>query len=140
MCPVLTDLVVSAKKCYGCSVPLHWCGQSSRDLTVYGLTGRNLGPSLQYFAPGNRSHSSGTYRRKSVTMVPVFEKKKIQLVSHLLSTQVYMLAAIKPNCSETRPGIETHGSALFRKPTMCCLLVIFPHLPVTRNIDNSSCC
>ena len=71
----MTDLVVSVMKC-GCSAPLRWCGQSSRDLTVCGLTGRNLGPSPQYFAPGNRSHSFGTYRRKSVTMVPGFERKK----------------------------------------------------------------
>lgn len=74
--PVMTDLVVSVKKCCGCSVPLHWCGQSSRDLTVCGLTGRNLGPNPQYFAPGNRFHSSETYRRKSVTMVPELGGKK----------------------------------------------------------------
>lgn len=66
----MKDLVVSVKKGYGCSVPLRWCGQSSRDLTVCGLTGRNSGPNPQYFALGNRFHSSETYRRKSVTMVP----------------------------------------------------------------------
>lgn len=60
----------------GYSVLLRWCGQSSRDLTVYGLTGRNWGPNPQYFALGNRFHSSGTYRRKSVTMVPGFKEKK----------------------------------------------------------------
>lgn len=67
---VTTDLVVSVKKCCGCSVPLRWCGQSSRDPTVCEPTGKNSGPSPQYFALGNRSHSSGTYRRKSVTTVP----------------------------------------------------------------------
>lgn len=67
---VMRDLV-SAKKCCGCSARLRWSGPSSRALTVCGPTGRNSGPSLQYFAPGNRSHSSETYRRKSVTMVPM---------------------------------------------------------------------
>lgn len=67
---LMTDFVVSVKKRCGCSAPLRWCAPSSRDLTVCGLTGRNLVPNLQYFAPGNRSHSSGTYRRTSVIMVP----------------------------------------------------------------------
>lgn len=66
----MTHLVVSVKKCCGCSAPLRWCGQSSRDLTVCGLTGRSLDPNPQYFARGNHSHSSETYRTKSVTMVP----------------------------------------------------------------------
>lgn len=82
---VMTDLV-SAKKCCGCSARLHWSGPSSRDLTVCGPTGRNSGPSLQYFAPGNRSHNFGTYRRKSVTMVPSLKeinKTERQLVTHL---------------------------------------------------------
>lgn len=82
----MTDLVVSVKKCCGCSVPLRWCGQSSRDLTVCGLTGRNSGPNPQYFAPGNRSHSSGTYRRKSVIMVPEIKKQKNNWLITVLST------------------------------------------------------
>lgn len=69
---------VSVKEGCGYSALLHWCGQSSRDLTVCGLTGRNWDPNPQYFALGNRFHSSETYRRKSVTMVPgfFFFKKK----------------------------------------------------------------
>lgn len=68
--PVMKDLVVNVKMCCGCSVLLRWCGQSSRDLTVCGLTGRSLGPSPPYFALGNHFHSSETYKRMSVTMVP----------------------------------------------------------------------
>lgn len=64
----------SVKEGCGYSVLLHSCGQSSRDLTVCGLTGRNWGPNPQYFALGNRFHSFETYRRKSVTMVPGFKK------------------------------------------------------------------
>lgn len=74
--PVTTDLAASVKKRCGYSVPLRWCGQSSRDLTVCELTGRNWGPNPQYFALGNRFHSSETYRRKSVTMVPEMKKMK----------------------------------------------------------------
>lgn len=72
----MKDLVVSVKMCCGCSVLLHLCGQSSRDLTVCGLTGRNLGPNPPYFALGNRFHSSETYKRKSVTMVPELGEEK----------------------------------------------------------------
>lgn len=68
--PAMTDLVAGAEMRCGCSVPLHSCEQSSKGLTVCVLTGRNLGPSPQYFAQGNHFHSSVTYRRKSVTMVP----------------------------------------------------------------------
>lgn len=98
--PLITDLVVDVKKCCGCSVPLHWRGQSSTDLTVCGLTGRNSGPNLQYFAPGNRSHSSGTYRKKSVTMVPEFKKQKSPSLNCLvlwLSMWAYCLALVASN-------------------------------------------
>lgn len=67
--PVTADLVGGAETCCGCSVPLRWCERSSKDPTVCVLTGRNLGPSPQYFARGNRFHSSATYRRKSGTTV-----------------------------------------------------------------------
>lgn len=66
----MADLVAGAETCCGCSAPLRSCERSSRDLTVCVLTGRNLGPSPQYFAQGNHFHSSATYRRKSGTMVP----------------------------------------------------------------------
>lgn len=71
----MTDRVVGAETCCGCSVPLHSCEQSSKDLKVCVLTGRNLGPSPQYFARGNHFHSSATYRKKSVTMVPETREK-----------------------------------------------------------------
>lgn len=81
--PAMTNLVVGAETCCGCSVPLHSCEQSSKDLKVCVLTGRNLGPSPQYFAQDSHFHSSATYRKKSVTMVPEMkeEKKKKQHIS-----------------------------------------------------------
>lgn len=87
-----TDLAASVKKRCGYSVPLRWCGQSSRDLTVCGLTGRNWGPNPQYFALGNRFHSSETYRRKSVTMVPEMKKNegenKLNEANHGISAKI----------------------------------------------------
>lgn len=73
--PVMTGLVVGAETYCGCSVPLHSCEQSSKDLKVCVLTGRNLGPSPQYFARGNHFHSSAIYRKKNVTMVPETREK-----------------------------------------------------------------
>lgn len=67
---VMTDLAVSVMKHCGYSGPLRWCGQSSKDPRACGLTGRSSGPNPQSSALGNRSHSSGTYRRMSVTTIP----------------------------------------------------------------------